>query len=127
MKHKTSGDKNLTVRGKKMGGISTFVGNWLAADQLIELRKLNESMANGEGGNFSTPEYDWQNPEFQGTMENIKKDFYARHPEIVRGSGDFNRKFPEKEKGIETLNRLSELNRIHPDEYLQIFKEILNF
>lgn len=99
----------------------------LAADQLIELRKLNETMANGEGGMFSTPQYDWNNSDFQEACEEIRIDFYARHPEIIRGPGNFIKNFPEKGKGVVILDRLSELNRIHPDEYLHLFKEIYNF
>lgn len=95
-----------------------------------EVKNIRHSMASEQplpAHTMTTVQYDWQNPEFQGACEAIDVDFFNRHPEIVRGSGEFARRYPEKEKGIGTLDRLSELNRIHPDEYVLLYKEILNF
>ena len=112
-----------------MSFISDLVGNILAAKQLEELQGLRAQMAQGNrtDSQFTTVPYDWDNEEFQAACEAIKVDFFARHPEFVRGSGEFSRVYPDKIKGIETLNRMSELNRIHPDEFLLLIKEIYNF
>jgi len=85
------------------------------------------AQGNRTDSQFTTVPYDWDNEEFQAACEAIKVDFFARHPEFVRGSGEFSRVYPDKIKGIETLNRMSELNRIHPDEFLLLIKEIYNF
>lgn len=74
-----------------------------------------------------TPQYDWQNKEFQDACEAIRVDFYKRHPEITRAPGNFAKLFPEKDKAIGVLDRLGELNRIHPKEYVVLFNAIYDF
>lgn len=95
-----------------------------------EMQTLRHAMSGGQAApthGFATVQYDWDNPEFQGACDAIQNDFFKRHPEFVRGSGEFSKAYPEKVKGIEVLNRMSELNRIHPDEYLLLFKQIYAF
>lgn len=114
--------------GYLVGSLESEASNAIKTLQ-TELRALRAEMAqsNRADSHFTTAQYDWQNPEFQGACDAIRDDFYARHPERVRGDGSFAREFPEKVKGVETLDRMSELNRIHPDEYLLLYKEIYNF
>lgn len=76
---------------------------------------------------LQTVQYDWQNKDFQDACEAIRVDFYARHPEITRAPGNFAKLFPEKGKAVEILDRMGELNRIHPDELLILLREIYNF
>ena len=61
-----------------MSLMSNLVSNILAARQLDELRAMREEMAQ-RGGGYNTPQYDWQDPEFQGATVVIRDDFYARH------------------------------------------------
>lgn len=103
-----------------MSWLSNVVSNYVQAEQLVQLAEMNEKM--GDGG-----QYDWQSKIFQDAMEQIKVDFYARHPEIERKPGNLAKRFPEKEEAVKILNKLSEYNRINPDEYILLFKQIFDF
>jgi hypothetical protein len=85
------------------------------------------AQGNRTDSQFTTVPYDWDNEEFQGACDVILNDFYARHTEVNREAKEFGSLYPEKVKGIEVLNRMSELNRIHPDEFLLLYKQIFDF
>ena len=72
------------------------------------------------------PQQDW-GEEFQAKAEAITVDWFERHPECVRGSGQFAEMFPDEDKAEITLSRMSEKGRITPDEYLVLYREIMNF
>ena len=73
------------------------------------------------------PEYEWNNPKFNAELEAITADWFVRHPETKRGTGEFDRKHPEKAKAFDILSELSGKGRITPDEYLTLYREIFNF
>lgn len=70
------------------------------------------------------PEYDWSSKEFDDAYENLAADWFRRHPEVSRGTGEFAKKYPEKDKAFDVLHRMSDLGRITPDEFLLLAKEI---
>lgn len=85
-----------------------------------ELSRIRNQMKKGDS-------YDWQDKYFQAKAKEILDDFYARHPEIVRGNGNFAKLFPEKEKAVWVLNNLSKHNRINPEEFLILYNQIFAF
>lgn len=73
------------------------------------------------------PEYDWQSREFQDAREAITADWFKRHPETVRGSGAFQKEYPDKNVALEMLVKMSGMGRITPEEYLVLHREMFNF
>lgn len=74
---------------------------------------------------FTTVAYDWENAHFFEELEKVKNEFFKHHPELENDK-KFDELSPAKIKGMEILEKLCILNRIHPDEYLILFKEILH-
>lgn len=73
------------------------------------------------------PRYDWKNKEFYNKLEEITADWFKRHPETKRGSGEFLAKYPEKEDALRLLREMSNKGRITPIEYITLYREIYNF
>ena len=73
------------------------------------------------------PEQDWDDPKFNAELEAITADWFVRHPETKRGTGEFQKKYPEKIAAMDMLSKLSGKGRITPDEYLTLYREINNF
>jgi|GEM_PF-6343851 len=73
------------------------------------------------------PKYDWQDKEFNDTLEAITADWFTRHPETKRGTGEFDKKYPEKATALGLMERMGAMGRITPEEYIVIYKEIFNF
>lgn len=87
-------------------------------DQLIE--ELRE-----EG--MLLPTYDWHNAEFKKEVRKITDAFYARHPDMKKGDGQFSIRYPEKKAALDMLRKMAGRGRIRPDEYLAIYASILDF
>lgn len=73
------------------------------------------------------PEYDWQSEAFKNELEAITLDWFERHPETKRGTGEFDKKYPEKAKGLDLLWEMAQKGRIKPDEYIALYRGIYNF
>ena len=73
------------------------------------------------------PEYDWDDPKFNAEVEAITADWFVRHPETIRGSGEFQKKYPEKKVAMDMLDKLTAKGRMTPEEYLILYREIFNF
>jgi len=73
------------------------------------------------------PEYDWQSKEFTDAYEAITADFFKRHPEVTRGTGEFSKKYPNIDRAEDTLIRLTQIGRITPDEFLILVKALKSF
>ena len=73
------------------------------------------------------PKYDWQNKEFNDTLEAITADWFKRHPETKRGTGEFQKKYPEKIATKDMLSKMSGKGRITPEEYMILYREIYSF
>lgn len=71
------------------------------------------------------PEYDWNNKEFKDTVESIITDWFVRHPDIKRGTGEFQNKYPQIIKMIDVLDQMANFGRIKPDEFLTLYRGIL--
>lgn len=116
-----------------MIGTDYIVGYVLGSD---EARHNNEAAKNElresiieelqENGTL-LPRYDWADKRFNETTKAITADWFARHPEIKRGTGEFQAKYPEKFKGIVLLDKMTGMGRITPEEYIILFREIHNF
>jgi hypothetical protein len=72
------------------------------------------------------PTQDWGD-DFQAKKEAITTDWFARHPECKRGTGQFPKMYPEVVKAQDIIIKMSELGRITPEEFLILYKEIKNF
>lgn len=99
---------------------------FLAGLLMSQTDTIVEAVEEGNKKNALTV-YDWSDSEFTKSRDKIVDDFYKGHPDMTLGDGQFNTRYPEKKKGIDVINRMSEMNRILPDEYLLLLKEILNF
>jgi len=73
------------------------------------------------------PQYDWSDKDFNDTLEAITADWFERHPETQRGTGEFQKKYPEKIAGLELLEKMGAMGRITPDEFITLYREIHNF
>jgi hypothetical protein len=91
--------------------------------QSIREQLISEMRAEG----FLLPEYDWNNQEFMDTLKDITLDWFARHPETIRGTGEFQAKYPGKVAALDLLWKMAQMGRITPDEYIALYKEINNF
>ncbi len=124
-----------------MSLLSNLVQNTLVAETVRELKELNATMKdkpaqsqnNAQNSvkpkrpSMQTAQYDWNDPSFKDACAWIRDDFYRRHPDITRGGKDFTARYPGKVEGVATLDRLAELNRINPQEFLILYREIFNF
>jgi len=72
------------------------------------------------------PPQDW-GEEFQAKAEAITVDWFERHPECKRGTGQFAEMYPDVEKGLENLLRMSQLQRITTEEFLILHEGLMNF
>ena len=98
--------------------LSNFVGNMIAADQLIELRKLNE-------GGVQRRMFDWDNKIFQDEMRKTIDTFKASYPEYEWNEETIEKYLPEKEDGLKTIDKMANEGRINELEYLVLYKQIL--
>jgi len=73
------------------------------------------------------PEYDWFEEKFQAELESVFADWHERHPEIIRGSGDLEKKFPEIVKAVEAMENMIEKSRISPEEFLLLYRNLYSF
>jgi len=73
------------------------------------------------------PEYDWRNKEIDDTIEAITVDWFQRHPEVKRGTGEFAQKYPKVADAYNIMQRMSQMGRIKPDEYIILLKALFNF
>ena len=69
---------------------------------------------------------DW-GEDFQAKREAITADWFARHPECERGTGQFAKMYPDVVKAQNNLVRMSELGRITEEEFLILAAGLRNF
>ena len=102
--------------------LQAFIGNMIAAEQLDELRQLNEN------GGSQRREFDWDNQALKDGIAAIIESFKKAHPEVPWGTekGLFKKHFPEKDKGVDTLSAMANEGRINELEFLALYKEIFN-
>ncbi|MFK5938149.1 MAG: hypothetical protein QM497_07100, partial [Sulfurimonas sp.] len=75
----------------------------------------NQLIAEMRSRGMLLPRYDWRNKEFNDVLEGITADWFKRHPETKRGSGEWQEKYPKKEAGLSLLEKMSGMGRITPD------------
>lgn len=70
------------------------------------------------------PEQDWGD-DFQAKREIIIENWFKKNPECKRGTGQFEKMFPEAIAALDNLTTLTEKKRITVEEYLIICKGVL--
>lgn len=73
------------------------------------------------------PDYNWQDTVHNNKLEEMATAWFKRHPETKRGTGDFARKYPDKEKAFLTLEKMSATGRITPDEFIVLCAQVYDF
>lgn len=91
--------------------------------------KFGEALFEARRSKRTVPyiEYNWDDPEFKAAEEAMIADWFERHPECIRGTGQFAREYPEVYKALDALVDLCNSGRIHADEYLIIHKALHAF
>ena len=109
---------------------TAFMAGYVGAEiertrDVLEAQNRDKIIADLRDEGILLPEYDWQDKAFLDELEQIAIEWFQRHPEVIRGSGDFAKMHPEKDVALDTLGRMVELGRITPKEYLIIHREIM--
>jgi len=73
------------------------------------------------------PQYDWKSEEFNKEINKITDDWFKRHPETRRGTGEFQKHHPEVYNALDTLDMMTYRNRITPQEFISIYKALHEF
>jgi hypothetical protein len=112
-----------------MDMFSYVLGETAAESRMEEIvdNAKQEVLAELKAKGMILPKYDWQDKGFNDTLEAIVADWFERHPETIRGSGEFAKKYPNKVAAEEMLSKMSGMGRITPDEYVTLYREINNF
>jgi len=72
------------------------------------------------------PAQDW-GEEFQAKEDAIIADWFNRHPEVQRGTGEFKLKHPQVDEALRMVHKMSTKGRITPEEYLVLCEGLHNF
>lgn len=104
-----------------MSWLQGFIGNMIAAEQLNELRELNEARA-------SSPKrvhFDWDNPELISGYNKAVDEFKKKHSHLDTSPGMLGRYFPDKDRAVESIYNMACEGRLSEVEYLALFRQIL--
>ncbi len=73
------------------------------------------------------PQYDWESEEFDNQLTEIADDWFKRHPETHKGTGEFQKHHPNVYEAINALDMMGYRGRITPQEYVTIYKALFSF
>jgi len=108
-----------------------FLNNMLQAQTIEAIyetaNKENNTLQRLHKEGILLKPYNWNSPEFQVAMKETVTDFFNRHPEVIRGSGQFAEMFPNVIEAVRVLDKMGEKQRITPEEYLAIHKALHDF
>jgi hypothetical protein len=91
--------------------------------QSIKQQLVNQMREEG----MLLPKYNWNKKEFANALAAITDEWFKRHPETKRGTGEFQAKYPEKIEAENLLIQMAKKGRITPDEYVVLYREINSF
>ena len=69
----------------------------------------------------------WDGKEIDRKAQAIIDEWYSRHPEIKKGTGEFQKKYPNVVNAKNTLTEMLNKNRITEAEFFVLFKTLFDF